>query len=149
MDNFCWHALRTNFVDTFYGNFLWTIFCGHLLLTICVNFFSGFFVVNTFCGHFLWPLFKIFFMDTFCRYFWGTINCSAKIMDNKKHNEKPKFILLRHTSYELSGSTDTFCLMMMWGSIFCLFFYLRCIEYLHGLYQQGYAQQTNALLSFP
>ena len=97
--------------------------------------FSGFFVVDTFFGHFLWPLFKIFFMDTFCRYFLGTINCSAKIMVNKKHNEKPKFIILRHTSYELPGSTDTFCLMTMWGSIFCLFFYLRCIEYLHGLYQ--------------
>ena len=49
---------------------------------------------------------------------------------------------------------NTFCEPFLWTLFvdtfsFCLFVYLCCIEYLHGLYQLEPAHQTNALLSFP
>ena len=103
---FCGQTLWTLSVDT-----LWTLFCGHFLWTTFVDTFSGFFP-----GHFLWTL----FLDTFCEHFLGTINCSAEIMVNKSTVKNWIYFLPRHTSYELPGSTDNFCLMKMWVSTFFL-----------------------------
>ena len=93
--HFCGNFLWTLFVDTFCGHFLGTIlrtlfveFFLHLLWTLfvatsCEHLLWGLFV-DTFCGHFLWT----HFVYTFCGHFLCKINCSAKIMVNKKHNKK-------------------------------------------------------------
>ena len=49
--------------------------------------------MDNFFGHFLWTL----FVDTYCVHFLGTLNYSAEIIVNKKHNEKQNYLFSPET----------------------------------------------------